>query len=219
MTQVKKVYRRALRIGKKILSRQISLEEIESFLLKKGLKKKDIKASISLASCLLYFHKLVFPGEEIKIFFCYNEPNSENIASNGKKNYQIAPKGLYNTIKKLNRKILLFDEDGFPKCDFYDLPDASYEEIIMIIAAHEVRHQVQKKGITMFSSRKKYEGKTNTIVQFRKFLFRVKFDYPELKSFKKAKELDARIIEELILSALQDGAEESEICRLIKIKG
>lgn len=85
MTQVKKVYRRALRIGKKILSRQISLEEIESFLLKKGLKKKDIKASISLASCLLYFHKLVFPEEEIKIFFCYNEPNSENIASNGKK--------------------------------------------------------------------------------------------------------------------------------------
>lgn len=184
MTQVKKVYRRALKKGKELLLEKIDLEDIENNLLERGVRIKDIETSISLISCILYLHNLVFPEDEtIRVCFCYKETNSENIASNGKKNYQIATKGLYNTIKKLNRKILLFDENGSPKCDFYDLPDASYEEIIMIIAAHEVRHQVQKKGITMFSSRKKYEGKTNTIVQFRKFLFRVKFDYPELKGF------------------------------------
>jgi len=220
MTQVKKVYRRALKKGKEILSEKIDLEDIENSLLERDVKMKDIETSISLISCILYLHNLVFPEDEtIRICFCYKETNRNVLAVVGKRSYQVASKGIYEKIRKMNRRIIIYNKDGSPK-NFDELPYASYQEIILAIAAHEVRHQVQNKNIAIFSPQKKYEGIIDSFVGYYGIVFGKNLEYEDVEDPKaRVKELDARVIEGLILSALQDGAEESEICRIIKLEG
>lgn len=228
MNQTQMMYRRIVRSGKKKLSKMIDINDTIERLGREGLNKIEISVAINLMACIIYFDNEVFPDNRIgKCTFCPTKPSISMASYNNPldgydpiEKYTVRVKELPKDLKESIR-LILYEKDGSQTEDCYDkLPLVSYHQKLLSMAAHEVRHRLQKNGINMFSSNNSYVDKRiNSYVLFSKRMFDSGKDYGEVKDIAmKAREFDARIVEKLILCKLHHGTNESKLCNLIKIE-
>lgn len=229
MDQTKALYRRVVRKGKKDLNKIVDIDGVvRKVLSEKGLKKREIDTAISLMSCILYFDSRIFPDNHIghckfsygkqKPFVKYNHPSD---GEHPIEHYGVRAKELPQDLKKGWRAIL-YEKDGSPTMDSFEgLPLMSYQQKLLAIAAHEVRHRLQRNGVRMFFSDTLYaDEQIKSYARLLRGLFDSGKDYGDVDDpTKKAQEFDARMVEKLFIFELCNGARETKLLEVIKIEG
>lgn len=229
---VKKLYRGAVRKGRRWLKRLVPIDVVRTNLREMGLSKIDIETAINLMACTLYFDGMIFPEKKIEhCSFCREGPDSALMAYNhpdSKKYpfeaYQVRVSDLQKDIKSYLTRVVLIDQNGIPTEKMYrDYPAATCKEKILAIAAHEVRHRLQKNGIKRFEIDKVY---TDRQIDGHVYHLRVLFEDGGEPSYScieddvlRGNEFDARVIENISLWLLHEGGNAEKICGAIKTEG
>jgi len=117
-----------------------------------GTEKEDVELAIKFMGCLAVVNKLVF-GDKIELIFSTSKEKQENLVQYTPKkegqyeeNYWINIKAFGETIRKIiseNREVFLDENDCLTEKG--EAPAASFEELLLGIALHEVRHRLQFK--------------------------------------------------------------------------
>ncbi|MDD4409439.1 MAG: hypothetical protein PHW52_02160 [Candidatus Pacebacteria bacterium] len=229
MVRTSLLYHRVVRRGKKIINTFFEIERIERLLLEKGMKGSDISSAINLMACLLYLDSLVFCDNRIGNFFFSLSMSDKANAKYNHPSYGLDPvekycvrvNNIFKDMKGFSSKILLYGKDGENTMSSYDdLPFSSYQQRMIAIAAHEVRHRLQVFGINAFLMDKSYDD-----MQVDRYVLSVRRafeggDYSHVEDpVKRSYEFDARVIEMLALLELHYGADESRIRDIIKTEG
>lgn len=227
MDQSGLLYRRIVRNGRKLLSELVRIERVRSALKVKGMSKGEIKTAISLMSCIIYLDYLVFPNNRIwDCAFVYVKPD-QSIAGYNHPSYGQYPTEKYFVIVKdileefkVRNRIILYGR-GEEEWSYNDLPFQSYQQLMISVAAHEIRHRFQcNSNMRMFFADDLYDD-----VQINRYVFYTKKrfergDYSEVEdSALRAAEFDARVVEKLVLFVLNDGADETRVRDTIRIEG
>jgi len=177
------------------------INEIKKSLLEKGFEQEDVELSVQLADDISKIDSLVFSdGIPISYADSFSEhtaqyhPGSEE--ENQSELYIIYAKGMSGKIAK-GKNIFQFNKNGkliLKNSEGEEGIEITSEELLFGVAAHEVRHRVQKSS------------------DFKKLVSR------ELPMETDRREKDARMIEFMSMKALHAGKPIEEIAKIIKEK-
>jgi len=208
-------------------------EDTKSKLVEKGISEEDIDIAARLASAIALLDSLVFPysnGETFEIGFNHKR-EAENFAEyrprtrKEKDGYLIFTRGLFEKLSEEAEHYYLFDSNR----GFSSLSNSSFEggcsldEMIVSVAAHEVRHKLQfnrpelgrfsRRGISLIRA-----PLVRAVVYFEHSVFRerrkiyIKEERP--KSFIRRKlsriEFDAHVVDRMVGSIIR-GQELSQV--------
>ena len=225
-----KTYRIAVRKGRKMIDEIFPINDIREGLKERGLNKTDIETGINIMACIVFFDKLLFPKERIENFqFCYLKVKGSFAAychsDSGfcsKEIYQVRVKDLKDNLSEYNQPVISFKRDGIPDyrlCKEY--PKANCKEKILSIAAHEVRHRVQKKmNVLLFEKDKTYANRRiDGYVFYCKGSFENGHEQPYSDCSEKIlkEEFDARVIDHMVLWAAHEGIDPYDLYWVIGI--
>lgn len=194
---------------------------------KRRLTEAEEKIAQKIADAIGWLDKLVFPGDPIKkITVIRGRPKSESQGvdvgyvskentEDGIEHYQIFGYGIDEEIKKeLEKRIILLK--GKKKINYQSLPKITLEELLIGIAAHEVRHRVQHHFPIELISYEILEDIANSyvkgLIEFIKLLFEQE---PPEGDYKQ--EFDAKSIEYMIIEMWHWKEKEvSKIASIVK---
>jgi hypothetical protein len=228
-----RLYRIAVKTGRKLISEGVSIEEIRDFMKEKGLNKIDTETAINIMACMLFFDSKVFPNAKKKTSFQFAYGGKEEESTSEQKSiaaynhlddgYQVAIKNVLKNLKNDASRIVYFTNNGKPIKEIYNqFPKAKIKESIMAMAAHEVRHRLQFNGIKMFEKGEIYK---NILVDSYVYSVEKDFEngyepgYSDLEPLEKQREFDSRIIENMTLWAVHEGIELRDLLKIIKMEG
>ena len=194
-----------------------TLKELKKELKEKGAKKEDIKVALRMLVCLAGLDRLVFPENPATVnfsigkyrlgFFTAHRLPSEQTEAR----YNIYINGLAKSLREEKKEglwILNVSKNQFRPMR------PTWEELLVHIAAHEVRHRVQRD-----CSLKKFSPKSANLVKDELLKSTIKFNelvFEEsrniyigenrskayIKGRINRKEFDARVIERLIAAKI-----------------
>ncbi len=202
----------------------------------KGRTEEDIETALHLMACIVTLDLGLFPQKDrvLSLDFVARKHKFGRIAdyrSKGKcqeEGYTVFAEDISRNINNPVWKVLRVDSAGRILDDYADAPMASFEARMIGIAAHEVRHRLQRhRRVRMFSPRDIDacgDEFLRTFIEFAsKELERDKQLYLEekksgafIRSMTRPCELDARIIEELVVSKIHDNITLKELHRLLR---
>lgn len=192
-------------------------EEAVRELKEKGVRKEDIEATLGLEKRISFLDRKIFPENPADINFALKRKSKDFAGfiipekdDDKERSYQIVVKGLARFLEKeRNEEVAIFGLDG--KCK-----NEKQYSLEFLIAAHEVRHRVQRdKGIKQFSpedAKLVKDQLLSNIIKFCEILFKEreknyrKENKPEEFIRKKLspKEFDAMVIERFIGNKLNE---------------
>ncbi len=198
---------------------------------RKELTEEELKIAEILSKTIERLDRIVFPENPIEVFvlqcfppdeaerfgYCSEAPNFINDYSG--ELYFIFGGGLAERIEKEKQKsIMLFKDSELLKAPD-QLPRLSLEEVLIILAVHEVRHRVYQHFPERFFSPQDWQN-TNNEYKYLKRAFRYvellcREIYTSSEEFKK--EFDAAVIEHIVVEKWHYGRRNlSEIARIVK---
>jgi len=200
-----------------------NIEELQKI----GIKKEEIEITIKLMCAMSYFDSIFFKKGVEMNFSLYDEPDlyagyHSKEGEEDNEAYHIFVKRISDKIKERNKNCVSFD--SLNKLNFVENTE---EEFILSVAAHEVRHRLQKSDeqknkIELFDRNKEYPKNINNFVEFERLFFE---EEEKVRSEEYIKgrlsdlEFDARVVESIFEDALRKGESIKELCEIIKLKG
>jgi hypothetical protein len=200
--------------------------------------KERIDTIKKLTLYIIFFNELVFSEQKRKsvhIAFYKKRHRFDFIASYyhpcmGSCEFEIY--GIYIPGTKIikERKVISFDKNGvmIPDVDEYkDVPNATKEEQLMSIAAHEVRHRLQYNIMVLPITGNNFfrNEKLNSFIKYNQFDIGCKEEiYREnngseefIKSRINNKEFDASLIELIVLSQIHNNESVENVLKTLRM--
>jgi len=212
-------------------------ESFDAFLEKKLKNKERINTVKKLAIYIVFFDSLIFSQNfenSMQVFFFSRRSMYDYIAAYyhpDMGNYGFETYNIYipSTKRIQRRPIISFDKNGkIPYEEYKDIPIATKEEVLISVAAHEVRHRLQYNNLVEPIKRNSVSRnkKVNGFIQYnaielewmRKFF--CQNNYPEefIKNRMSNEEFDASLIELIILSQIRDNASVEKVIKTLKME-
>lgn len=218
---------------------QPAIQGIAKELRERGQKEDDIRSAIGLAFWLERLDSKVFPGKALEIRFCRGQSRNGATASyhHREKFYRIFVPGLCRKMRGYWQLALVYiTKNGnisYPVSRINKRKLITLEEVMCFVAAHEVRHRRQRMpNFTGFNARyPRLEGTTWDI--YRKLVRKRRVTEKDMlalelsvqRDIKKEskekmpmRELDAKVIENLVLDLAHIGRSIARVIAAIKLQ-
>jgi len=192
-----------------------TLQEIRKNLKKKGAKKEDIKIGLVILDRLQGLDSMVFPENPATINFSvakhrFGYPVAHHPNKNSETRYSIYLDGIAAFFKEEKKRRCLWIAGNRKG---RKLLRPTWEELIVPVAAHEVRHRVQCGSLKKFSPRSSNLIKNDplrSIIEFNELEFKERYKIYIRENKSKIfirdrinrKEFDASTIERLVASMI-----------------
>lgn len=199
----------------------IEPESVRKRLKERKMNKNDIETALKLMSCIVFFDSQFFFRRSTSFKFIPEKDKRGFLAAyccrtkRQKEGYCIFVEGLHREINFCNSMIL--NKEGILVTRRIGM---FFDWRIIAVAIHEVRHRLQKnRRVSLFSN----DCQNNHMISFYLNLFCsiyrekekrfLKIGRPEsfIKKYFGPEEVDARVVEEIIMSEIYNGASIKDI--------
>ena len=200
-----------------------NLEQIESELKEMGVEDKDIEIALKLITRIGALDRKIFPDNPVTFSYTLKEPPEKEFvgfeipeADEKERFYRIYLKNLARTVNnRIKEELLPFFKLGEEKKQIKLLKHKP-EEFLLSVAAHEVRHRVQKdfslEPLSPDSARSIENQLLKSIIEYRelefeeikKILIREKKSEEYISYRMRPDEFDAKVIELFVANKIHE---------------
>ena len=207
-------------------------EGVRDGLLEKGIEDKDIRAAIDLMACIASLDEGTGIKGDLSLKFSVAPNEFGDIAGclNDEEGYAVDVRGISDNIFESIHRIPGVDNEGNPIGSYDDWEKPTMAELLISVAAHEVRHRLQQHGLPMINAEKIKDYDDSLFKDIAEHVSSLLEE--EERQYKKENrsaeyierktsplELDARVIEMMTLIKLHSGTTKEDLQRLLKFQG